>query len=156
MKSLTFTLLLSISLFACSKKDNGSSTPKEGIAKIETTYSGGSLSWEQTIDGVKTSGTDANATFSITYKDKKATVTVNTTAPLTNKSYQLPLISPETSTSGYVFQAVENTDMVQNNSALRVTTTTTISGQIDFNKTDKTSGKTIIERYTLNGSAAKN
>ncbi|MCC6287807.1 MAG: hypothetical protein IT249_07975 [Chitinophagaceae bacterium] len=150
MKSLAFTLLLSIALFSCSKKDNNS-TPKEGIARIEGNYSGESLSWERTVDGAKTSGTDANASFSIVYKNKKATVTVNTSATLTNKTYEMALISDENSNNGYIFQSYENSETVQNNSALRVTITTKTSAQIDFNKTFISDGKTISERYSLNG-----
>lgn len=148
MRYLSF-LIFSIVFFSCSKKEN--TAPKEGIARVQGHYSGGSLSWEKTADGVKTTGTDDNSSFDVIYKDKKAIVTVNTTAPVTNKSYELPLISPETSSSGYIFQLVENTDIVQNNSVLRITITTSTSGQIDFNKTDKSSGKTIKEVYTLTG-----
>lgn len=157
MKSLSFALALSALLFSCSKKDDtNSESKKEGIARIEGHFSGGSLSWEKTTNGDKTTGTDAGASFDIAYKDKKAFVTVTTTAPLANKTYQLPLITPETSASGYVFQLVENTDVIQNNSALRITITTKISGQIDFYKTDKSGGNTITERYTLSGDPQNN
>ncbi|MFT3946443.1 MAG: hypothetical protein QM763_05655 [Agriterribacter sp.] len=150
MKSLAFVFLLSISLFSCSKKDNNS-TPKEGIARIEGNYSGESLSWERTIDGNKTTGTDTNASFSIVYKNKKATITVNTGATLTNKTYELPLISDENSSNGYIFQLYENSETVQSNSALRVTITTKTSAQLDFNKTFISDGKTISEKYAISG-----
>ncbi|MBN8786901.1 MAG: hypothetical protein J0I84_07415 [Terrimonas sp.] len=148
MRYLSF-LILSIIFFSCSKKE--STAPKEGINRVADHYSRGKLSWEQTVDGVKTTGTDDNSSFDVVYKDKKAIITVNTTAPVANKSYQFPLVSPETSSNGYIFQLVENTDIVQGNSVLRVTITTSKSAQIDFNKTDKSSGKTIKEVYTLTG-----
>lgn len=151
MRSLLVAVFSSALLFSCSKKDNSNPGTKEGITRIEGHFTGESITWERIVDGDKTSGTDAGASFDIAYKDKKAYVIVNTTAPVTNKTFQLPLISPETSSSGYVFQLVENTDIIQNNSVLRITITTKTSGQIDFNKTDKSSGKTITEKYTLSG-----
>ena len=149
MKLPVLAFFLSVLFFSCSKKND--QTPV-GIDRIAGHYSGGALTWEQTIEGSdKKAATDNNSSFDIVYKDKKATVTVNTTAGITNKSYQLNLISSETDQNGYIFQLLENTDQVYNNSALRVTITTATSAIIDFNKTDKSSGKTVIEKYTLSG-----
>lgn len=147
MKSLLVALSLSVLFFSCSKND----TKKQGIERIAGHYAGGTLSWEKSVDGDKSTGSDANSSFDITYKDKKATVTVHTTAGIASKQYELNLISSETSQSGYIFQLLENTDLVQNNSVLRITITTTTSAQIDFNKTDNSSGKKVIEKYSLSG-----
>ena len=148
MKSLFTGLFLSIFLFSCSKKNDQAPT---GIERINGHYSGGTLSWEKTDNGNKTSGTDANSSFDIAYKDNKATITVNTAAGITNKSYQLNLISSETDQHGYIFQLYEYTDLVQNNSALRVTITTSTTAQLDFNKTNTIDGKIFNEKYSLSG-----
>lgn len=145
MKSLLWSLIFSFALFSCSKKDD--TTSAEGIQKIKATYFG-PLSWKRTTGGQETSGTDANASFSITYKDKTANVVVTTTAPIENKSYAMALTSPETDKTGYIFHLYEKTDQTVNNSALLVTMAESkIFGQLDFNKT----GNNNSEIYSLNG-----
>ena len=94
MKIITlFFFIFSVLVFSSSCKKNSSSpTNKVNIANITGNYSGGTLNWTISSGGNVTSGSDPNLKFNIAYDSPdKITLTINTIAPISPKTFELPL-----------------------------------------------------------------
>jgi len=93
MKILTAVLLLNILLVSC-KKDTDTASPNISIDLITGTYKGGTLTWEKWQKNSQTnysSGNDFNVSFTATYSANRVKIDITTTAPITKKSFELPL-----------------------------------------------------------------
>lgn len=90
MKSYFPILLWCLVCISCTKKENNH--PKYSIADISGNYKGGNLSWNKTTGGINLKGNDSAFTFSVSYLENDSVqLTINTTAPVTNNVYLIPL-----------------------------------------------------------------
>lgn len=97
MKINTVILVLTILLVSC-KKDTDTASSNISIDLITGTYKGGTLTWEKWQKNSQTnnsSGNDFNASFTVTYSANRVKIDVTTTAPITKKSFDLPMTSKQ-------------------------------------------------------------
>ncbi len=96
MKSLylcVVLLFIGISLNSCNKDVVSDLTNNDiSIEKISGTYKGGTLYWEKSSFVTNsTNGSDPNASFTVNYSANYVNVTINTTEPISKKTFRLPL-----------------------------------------------------------------
>lgn len=115
------------------------------IEKVSGTYKGGTLYWEKSnFITNNTSGSDPNASFTVNYSSNYINVTLNTTAPISKKTFRLPLTDrQETPVNGILALAnygfsEGSTSQNSNGSSFgfgltRLNTSLTITGGLNYN-----------------------
>ena len=112
MRKIIYSFVVIFACIACSKSANtsGNNTTQVSIKNISGNFKGGTLTWSKVTglpnNPVISNGTDPNLKFSVTYLSNEiARLTISTIAPITIKTYDLPLtIRQEDATSGvYTF-----------------------------------------------------
>lgn len=90
IKKLIICLFILFVIISCKKSNSSSSSQSYLITNIGGTYKGGTLSW----NNLGNQGSDPNFSFVVSYLDSvTCSVTINTTAPLSLKTFVLPLKS---------------------------------------------------------------
>ena len=165
MKASMFIGLLALVTISCSKKGDTAQDSKIDISKVSGTYKGGTLEWTKVVGTTLTNGTDPNFTITVTYvTTDKVNITINTTAPLTRKSFtNIPLTNKleQTGTNNvitggtYVFSA--NTGTAQNPFAYSASfgltlVNNSISGGVQLASTTVTGSGTSYNFEQITGS----
>lgn len=98
MKKIPAFLFLTIILVACKKDTDNAASSNISIDLITGTYKGGTLTWEKWQKNALTnysSGNDFNVSFTATYSANRVKIDITTTAPITKKSFDLPMTSKQ-------------------------------------------------------------
>lgn len=152
MKYIITLAIFAIAFTSCSKSKDDNSV-KFDITQISGNYSGQALTWENNDNGNKTSGSDGSASLSLTYIDaNKVNVVVNSSAALSQKTYQMNLIgkTEDGGAAGYIYQLLDASGDYSINTLLKITVTTSVSATLEYTRTLK-SNANISDRYKITG-----
>jgi hypothetical protein len=129
------SVFICIIVISCTKSLDGGENQSISIDKVGGAYKGGTLSWQKNSISGTVSGTDPNVTFTTTYANNRVKVNVITSAPITQKAFDLPLTTKQESpvnnvltTAYYEFSETANTNTLQNNFVLGYSMMKTASG----------------------------